>query len=93
MGISTISRPDHPTAQTKELQCTKVVLPQVLARGFCGIHANRDLHITRIFFAGLNITEVAHDIQQQMSPYITGELSMINSFDTWHGSVLQCIRL
>ena len=33
IGISTISRADHATAQTRELACTKVVLPQVIDRG------------------------------------------------------------
>ena len=33
LGISTISRADHGIAQTRELACTKVVLPQVTARG------------------------------------------------------------
>ena len=33
IGISTISRVDHSTAQTRELACTKVVLPQVIGRG------------------------------------------------------------
>ena len=32
-GISTISRREHSTAQTRELQCTKAVIPQVIARG------------------------------------------------------------
>ena len=30
VGISTISRAAHATAQTRELACTKVVLPQVI---------------------------------------------------------------
>ena len=34
---------------------------------------------------GLRITEVAHDIQQQVSRYISAELHLINSYDTWHG--------
>ena len=33
VGISTLSRSDYLTAQTQELQCTKVVIPQVIARG------------------------------------------------------------
>ena len=33
VGISTISRATHATAQTRELACTKVVLPQVIDRG------------------------------------------------------------
>ena len=34
---------------------------------------------------GLNVTEVAHDIQQTVSRYITSDLSLVNSYDTWHG--------
>ena len=32
-GISTVSRTDHSIAQTRELVCTKIVVPQVVARG------------------------------------------------------------
>ena len=30
LGISTLSREDHSVAQTRELECTKVVLPRVI---------------------------------------------------------------
>ena len=30
LGISTLSREDHSVAQTRELKCTKVVLPRVI---------------------------------------------------------------
>ena len=33
VGISTISHSDHRIAQTRELECTKVVLPQVQRQG------------------------------------------------------------
>ena len=33
VGISTVSRREHHTAQTRELAATKLVLPQVLYRG------------------------------------------------------------
>ena len=33
VGISTISRKEHSVPQTREVACTKDVLPQVLARG------------------------------------------------------------
>ena len=33
IGIATVSRADHPIAQTRELECTKVVVPQVVNRG------------------------------------------------------------
>ena len=35
VGISTISRTVHSVAQTRELACTKIVLPQVIDRGKC----------------------------------------------------------
>ena len=35
---------------------------------------------------GLNVTEVAHDIQQQVSCLFTSDLSLVNSYDTWHGT-------
>ena len=30
IGIATVSRAEHPIAQTRELECTKVVVPQVV---------------------------------------------------------------
>ena len=33
VGIATLSRQDHRVAQTREVVCTKMVLPQVIARG------------------------------------------------------------
>ena len=33
VGISTIARTEHNVAQTREVACTKVVIPQVIARG------------------------------------------------------------
>ena len=33
VGITTLSRADHLTAQTREYECTRHVLPQVIARG------------------------------------------------------------
>eukprot|EP00731_Ephydatia_muelleri_P009728 Em0005g314a len=33
VGISTLSRQQHRVAQTREVACTKIVLPQVIARG------------------------------------------------------------
>ena len=34
---------------------------------------------------GLDIREVAHDCSATVSNYITEDLGLINSFDTWHG--------
>jgi hypothetical protein len=35
---------------------------------------------------GLNVTEVAHDCQLQVSRYVVDELALHNSYDTWHGT-------
>ena len=37
--------------------------------------------------AGLNVTEVAHDLQQQVARFVTVQLGVVNSFDTWHGMI------
>ena len=39
---------------------------------------------------GLNIVEVAHDIQQQVARYVTSDLKLLNSYDTWHGKFIHC---
>ena len=33
VGISTIARSEHSVPQTREVACTKAVLPQVIAQG------------------------------------------------------------
>ena len=45
VGITTLSRPEHRVAQTREVACTKVVLPQVLARGLCYYFKYLHIHI------------------------------------------------
>ena len=37
------------------------------------------------FIVGLNIVEVAHDNQPVVKKYVTDELNLLNSYDTWHG--------
>ena len=32
------------------------------------------------------MTEVAHDYQPQVKKFISEELGLVNSFDTWHGT-------
>ena len=44
--------------------------------------------INTIIRIGLNIVEVAHDIQQQVSKYIVDVMGFVNSYDTWHGMLL-----
>ena len=41
-----------------------------------------------VLVAGLNVTEVAHDIQAQVSKYVSVTLGLVNSYDTWHGMLL-----
>ncbi len=80
-----MSRTDHGVAQTRELQCTKIAVPQAIARGTVPfmyiILCYRVYHNN----SGLNVVEVAHDMQHQVSRYVTSDLGLKNSFDTWHG--------
>ena len=34
----------------------------------------------------LKVVEVAHDYQPQVSRYVTDDLCLLNSYDTWHGN-------
>ena len=89
VAVSTISRKDHGIAQTREVACTKVVLPQAIARGTLKWGLDKYMHMHAISkLIGLNIVEVAHDIQKQVSSYVTNQLKLINSYDTWHGNAL-----
>ena len=73
-------------AQTREIVCTRKVIADVVARGyFLCYHFNENsFHFST---AGLNVTEVAHDYQPQVSRFVTNELHATNSYDTWHGKV------
>ena len=87
MGISTLSRTEHSTAQTRETECCTVVLPQVQKRGQNSI---LELYLVLIYLTylcalGLHITEVAHDIQGQVSKYVTKDLGL--SIRMTHGMV------
>ena len=43
-------------------------------------------HARYVYYCiGLEVLEVAHDMQPQVSKYVTDELGLINSYDTWHG--------
>ena len=33
----------------------------------------------------MNVTEVAHDFQVGVKKFVTEELGVLNSYDTWHG--------
>ena len=39
-------------------------------------------------YVGFDIREVAHDYATTVSAYITNELKVLNSYDTWHGMYL-----
>ena len=34
------------------------------------------------------MSEVAHDMQHQVSRFVSADLKMVNSFDTWHGKFI-----
>ena len=51
------------------------------------------IYIYIYIIAGLNVVEVAHDIQLSVSKYITESLSLINSFDTWHGELNELLYM
>ena len=81
VGISTIARTEHSVAQTKELACTKHVYHKWLLEVSLFFHIHSiDCEIC----TGLQVTEVAHDIEQQVSKYVVSEC-LTNSYDMWHG--------
>ena len=43
--------------------------------------------------AGLKIVEVAHDNATSIKKYITEDLHLLNSYDTWHGEVIDFVVL
>ena len=92
VGISTVSRSEHHVAQTRELESTKIVVPQVIARGeLHNIYKCLNVCLTLIVrFTGLNVVEVAHDMQLAVRRYLMQDLKLVNSFDTWHGMLQQC---
>ena len=73
-------------AQTRELVCTKLVLPQVIGKGRVQIIKKL---FTMYYTIGLNVVEVAHDSAPSVKAYIVQELNLINSYDTWHGKNLK----
>ena len=81
VGISTISWAAHATAQTRELACTKYVLPQVIDVVFMCV----EFHMSWVRAIGLHVVEIAHDIQVQVAKYIRETLGLVNSYDIWHG--------
>ena len=77
MTLSTVARDTHSIAQTRELESTKRVLPQVLARGINKLRTvavNLSSMQDMLFYTGLDVREVAHDVQLQVSSYVTKTL-------------------
>lgn len=86
VGISTISRKEHLAVQTREVVATKEVLPQVIGRGKLRQCTNVSCPcIQSHLVLGLNVVEMAHDYQPQVTRYVMDELQLLNSYDTWHG--------
>ena len=46
------------------------------------------LHVHVSISPGLQVIEVAHDMQLAVRRYLKQELNLVNSFDTWHGMKL-----
>ena len=44
-------------------------------------------------YSGLDVREVAHDYATSVSDYITSDLKLLNSYDTWHGEFTWCIHV
>ena len=40
---------------------------------------------TNVHVVGVNVTEDARDFQVSVMKYVTTELGLLNSYDTWHG--------
>ena len=91
VGISTISRREHLAAQSRELVATREVLPQVTGKGKLRQEINIDVYPYTYLVLELNIVEVAHDYQPQVTRYVTDDLQLLNSYDTWHGNYLVLI--
>ena len=85
VGISTVSRIEHVSAQTREVVATKEVLPQVIGISKLGKYCFWPLN-PNVLHVDLKVVEVAHDYQPQVSRYVTDDLCLLNSYDTWHGN-------
>lgn len=85
LACATVSRKEHSIAQTRELECTKAVLPQVLEQGGTVYYNNIITFIC--VYLDLKIVEVAHDNETRVKGYITEDLRLLNSYVTWHGNL------
>lgn len=43
------------------------------------------MYLIYVVIIGLHVSEVAHDCQAGVTKYVTEELGLLNSYDTWHG--------
>ena len=84
VGINTTSRAEHGVAQTREIVCTKAVMTDVVARGML---CSTGCVVFNNYNAGLNVAEVAHDCQPQVTRFVIDELHATN---TWHGKLSVC---
>ena len=41
-----------------------------------------------VLMLGLNVMEVAHDMQLKVTQYVTMDLGLLTSYDTWHGDTI-----
>ena len=52
-----------------------------------GVQCSNVLYLIYYFYfnSRVNVTEVAHDYQVSVKKYMTEDLGIIKSYDTWHG--------
>ena len=58
----------------------------------CILHVKSKFVQLHVHTPELNVVEVAHDHQVRVKNYITEDLKLLNSYDTWHGN-FGCILL
>ena len=80
----TLSRKEHAVAQTRELEATKIVVPEVNEKGTPSNYNSKQFNN---YSLGLNVVEVAHDNCFSVKTFIIDDLNIVNSFDTWHGEI------
>ena len=48
--------------------------------------------ICQLFILGVDVREVAHDMQHQVSRFVSADLNLVNSFNTWwHGKLIYSV--
>ena len=66
VGLSTVSRKEHVCAQTREVACTKIVLPEVIDKG---MFKHQHYEVVFIFCALCVRSQVAHDNQSVVKKF------------------------